>query len=169
MLGPKQPYHKKHIPEKAGQQSTKDHSANYWGAQYRSVTAGRISVIHVFSPILSIIMLKFRIVSNKTNFAYPNWKLITREWLKFLSNAASSVGCLCHSHGKNPVRLYPKLQIQPIGLPKIFIDYLFFQANQSDCRKSVSILNRFAFSEERWNQNVPCQICRAWVFPLVVL
>ena len=33
-----------------------------------------------------------------------------------------------HSHGKNPVRLYPKLQSQSIGLPKIFIDCLFFQA-----------------------------------------
>ena len=71
-----------------------------------------------------------------------------------------SVGCLWHSHGKNPVRLYPKLQSQPIGFPKIFIDYLFFQADQSDCTKSVSIFNRFASSEERWNQNVPCQICR---------
>ena len=80
----------------------------------------------------------------------------------------NSVGCLWHSHGKNPVRLYPKLQSQPIGLRKIFIDYLFFQADQSDCTKSVSIFNRFASSEERWNQNVSCQICRAWVFPLVV-
>ena len=71
-----------------------------------------------------------------------------------------SVGCLWHSHGKNPVRLYPKLQSQPIGLPKIFIDYLFFQADQSDCTKSVSIFNRFASSEESRNQNVPCQICR---------
>ena len=79
-----------------------------------------------------------------------------------------SVGCLWHSHGKNLVRLYPKLQSQPIGLPKVFIDCLFFQADQSDCTKSVSIFNRFASSEERWNQNVPCQICRAWVFPLVV-
>ena len=61
-----------------------------------------------------------------------------------------SVGCLWHSHGKNPVRLYPKLQSQPIGLPKIFIDYLFFQADQSDCTKSVSIFNRFACYEERW-------------------
>ena len=60
-----------------------------------------------------------------------------------------SVGCLWHSHGKNPVRLYPKLQSQPIGLCKIFIDYLFFQADQSDCTKSVSISNRFASSEER--------------------
>ena len=60
-----------------------------------------------------------------------------------------SVGCLWHSHGKNPVRLYPKLQSQPLGLPKIFIDYLFFQADQSDCTKSVSIFNRFASSEER--------------------
>ena len=62
----------------------------------------------------------------------------------------NSVGCLWHSHGKNPARLYPKLQSQPIGLPKIFIDYLFFQADQSDCTKSVSIFNRFASSEELW-------------------
>ena len=48
-----------------------------------------------------------------------------------------SVGCLWNSHGKNPVRLYPKLPSQPIGLPKIFIDYLFFQADRSDCTKSV--------------------------------
>ena len=60
-----------------------------------------------------------------------------------------SVVCLWHSHGKNPVRLYPKLHSQPIGLRKIFIDYLFLQANQSDCSKSVSISNRFASSEER--------------------
>ena len=52
--------------------------------------------------------------------------------------------CLWHSHGKNPVRLYPKLQSQPIGLRKIFIDYLFFEADQSDCTKSVSLFNRFA-------------------------
>ena len=77
-----------------------------------------------------------------------------------------SVGCLWHSHGKNPVRLYPKLQSQPIGLRKIFIDYLFSQADQSDCTKSVSISSRFASSEEL--QNVPCQICGARVFPLVV-
>ena len=31
---------------------------------------------------------------------------------------------------------------------KIFIDYLFFQADQSDCTKFVSIFNRFASSEE---------------------
>ena len=29
-------------------------------------------------------------------------------------------------HGENPVRLYPKLQSQPIGLRKICIDYLIF-------------------------------------------
>ena len=70
----------------------------------------------------------------------------------------NSVECLWHSHGKNPARLYPKLQSQPIGWPKIFIDYLFFQAEQSDCTKTVSIFNRFASSEEGRNQNVPCQI-----------
>ena len=35
---------------------------------------------------------------------------------------------------KNPVRLYPKLIAKPANiLPKISIDYLFFQADQSDC------------------------------------
>ena len=75
-------------------------------------------------------------------------------------------------HGKNPVwfvfHCTNKLQSQPIGLPKIFIDYFFFQAHQWDCTKSVSIFSWFALSEERWNQNVLCQICRPWVFPLVV-
>ena len=83
-------------------------------------------------------------------------------------NIFFSVGCLWHSHGKNPVRLYPKLQSQPIGLPKIFIGYLFLEADQSDFTKSVSISNRFVSSEERWNKNFPWQICRARVFPLVV-
>ena len=36
-----------------------------------------------------------------------------------LSPNGNSVGCLWHSHGKNPVSLYPKLQSQPIGLRKI--------------------------------------------------
>ena len=61
----------------------------------------------------------------------------------------NSVGFLWHSHGKNLVRLYPTLQSQPIGLPKIFIDYLFSQADQSDFTKSVSIFNRFGSSEGR--------------------
>ena len=72
MLGPKQPWNKKHSPEKVGQQLAKDHGVNYWGSQYRSVTAGWNSVIHVFSPILALTMLKFRLVSNKTNSSYPN-------------------------------------------------------------------------------------------------
>ena len=38
---------------------------------------------------------------------------------------------------------------------KIFIDYLFFQADQSDCTKSVSIFNRFASSEERLRLSFP--------------
>ena len=62
----------------------------------------------------------------------------------------NSVGCLWHSHGKNPVRLYPKLQSQPIGLPKIFIDYFFFQVDQWDCTKPLSIFDRLASSEERF-------------------
>ena len=74
---------------------------------------------------------------------------VTKCPFSFFLLSSYSVGCLWHSHGKNPVRLYPKLQSQPIGLPKIFIDYLFFQADQSDCTKSVSIFNRFASSEER--------------------
>ena len=60
------------------------------------------------------------------------------------------VGCLWHSHGKNPVWLYPKLQSQPIGLRKIFIDYFFFQVNQWDCTKPLLIFDRPASSEERF-------------------
>ena len=54
------------------------------------------------------------------------------------------------SHGKNPVRLYPKLQSQPIGLRKIFIDYFFFQVDQWNCTKPLSIFDRLASSEERF-------------------
>ena len=60
------------------------------------------------------------------------------------------MGCLWHSHGKNPVRLYPKLQRQPIGLRKIFIDYFFFQVDQWDCTKPLSIFDRLASSQERF-------------------
>ena len=63
------------------------------------------------------------------------------------TTAGNSVGCLWHSHGKNPVRLYPKLQSQPIGLRKTFIDYLFFQVDQWDCTKPLSICDRFASSD----------------------
>ena len=35
-----------------------------------------------------------------------------------------------------------------MGLRKIFIDYFFFQADQWDCTKSSSIVNRFASSEQ---------------------
>ena len=54
------------------------------------------------------------------------------------------------------------LQSQPIGLHKIFIDYFFFQADQWDCTKSLSIFNRFATSEERFRmfltKFVTCQV-----------
>ena len=59
------------------------------------------------------------------------------------------------SVGKNPVRLYPKLQSQPIELRKIFIGHLFFQADQSDCTQSVSIFNRFASSAKRSERSLP--------------
>ena len=65
-------------------------------------------------------------------------------------DSSNSVGCLWHSHGKNSVRLYPKLQSQPIGLRKIFIDYFFFQVDQWDCTKPLSIFDRLASSEERF-------------------
>ena len=58
------------------------------------------------------------------------------------------MGCLWHSHGKNPVRLYSKLQSQPTGLRKIFIDYFFFQVGQWDCTKLLSIFDRLASSDE---------------------
>ena len=67
------------------------------------------------------------------------------------------VGCLWHSHGKNPVRLYPKLQSQPIGLRKIFIDYFFFQVDQWDCTKPLSIFDRLASSEERFIVRTNCK------------
>ena len=60
------------------------------------------------------------------------------------------MGCLWHSHGKNPVRMYPKLQSQPIGLRKIFIDYFFFQVDQWDCTKPLSIFDQLASSEEHF-------------------
>ena len=56
-------------------------------------------------------------------------------------------------HGKNPVwfvfHCTNKLQSQPTGFRKIFNDYFFFQGDQWDCTKSLSIFNRFASSEER--------------------
>ena len=88
MLGLKQPCHKKQSPEKVGQQLVKDHGVNYWRAQYGSVTTGWISVIHVFSAILAVIMLKFRLVSNIRNLSYPNCYFFAREWLNCLSNSA---------------------------------------------------------------------------------
>ena len=48
-----------------------------------------------------------------------------------------------------PTVKIPKLQSEPIGLRKIFIDYFFFQVDQWDCTKPLSIFNRFASSEER--------------------
>ena len=71
----------------------------------------------------------------------------------------NSVGCLWNSHGKNPVRLYPKLQSQPIGLPKIFIDYLFFKVVQNLYRFLIDLLPL---------KNVEIRTSRARVFPLVV-
>ena len=69
------------------------------------------------------------------------------------------MGCLWQSHGKNPLWFVfhgtNKLQSQPIGLRKIFIDYFFFQVDQWDCTKSLSIFNRFAFSEERFRTSLP--------------
>ena len=58
-----------------------------------------------------------------------------RERLKYTAKKSLRMRGKQKSYGKNPVRLYPKLQSQPIGLRKSFIDYLFFQADQSDCSK----------------------------------
>ena len=44
MLGPEQPYPKKHSPEKAGQQLAKDDGANYWGARYGWVSYSRMDL-----------------------------------------------------------------------------------------------------------------------------
>ena len=67
-----------------------------------------------------------------------------------MASSYYSVGVPQAFHGKNPVWLYPKLQSQPIGLRKIFIDYFFFQVDQSDCTKPLSIFDRLASSEERF-------------------
>ena len=60
-----------------------------------------------------------------------------------------SVGCLWQTTVKK-MRFHctKKLQSPPVGLRKIFIDYFFFQADQWDCTKSSSIVNRFASSEQ---------------------
>ena len=50
-----------HSPEEVGAAVRKGSWANYGGAEIN--TAGRNSVIFVFSPILATIMLKYRIVS----------------------------------------------------------------------------------------------------------
>ena len=71
-------------------------------------------------------------------------------WWATYRSSNFSVGFLWHSHGKNPVRLYPKLQSQPIGLRKIFIDYFFFQVDQWDCTKFLSICDRFVCFGERF-------------------
>ena len=74
-----------------------------------------------------------------------------------------SVGCLWNSHGKNPVRLYPKLPSQPIGLPKIFIDYLFFQADQSDCTKSVPFFSSICFLWRTLKSERPLPCLLRWL------
>ena len=89
MLGPKQPYHKKHSPEKVGQQSPKDHGANYWGAQYGSV----YSRTDLHDPGLftnfSHNYAKTQNNLSKTNLSYPNCQFFMREWLNCRSNSDS--------------------------------------------------------------------------------
>ena len=46
-------------------------------------------MIFVLWSILVIIMLKFRLVSNKTNLSHSNCSFFTGEWLNCLSNSAS--------------------------------------------------------------------------------
>ena len=55
---------------------------------------------------------------------------------------------MAHYSKKNAVSLYEQSQSPPVGLRKIFIDYFFFQADQWDCTKFSSIVNRFASSEQ---------------------
>ena len=66
-----------HSPEEVGAAVRKGSWANYGGAEIN--TAGRNSVIFVFSPILATIMLKYRIVSKKTNLSYLNCLIIFYE------------------------------------------------------------------------------------------
>ena len=62
-------------------------------------------------------------------------------------------------HGKNPVwfvfHCMNKLQSQPTGFRKFFIDHFFFQGDQWDCTKSLLIFNQFASSEERLRTSLP--------------
>ena len=62
-------------------------------------------------------------------------------------------------HGKNPVwfvfHCTNKLQSQPIGFRKFFIDHFFFQGDQWDCTESLLIFNQFASSEERLRTSLP--------------
>ena len=70
-----------------------------------------------------------------------------------------------------PVRLYPKLQSQPTGLRKIFINYFFFQVDQWDCTKPLSIFDQLASSEERFRmfhctnklQSQPTGLCKIFI------
>ena len=89
-------------------------------------------------------------LSNAKNLAWFVFQEFVFHALSPVIKSHYSVGCLWHSHGKNPVRLYPKLQNQPIGWRKIFIDYFFFQVDQWDCTKPLSIFDRLASSEERF-------------------
>ena len=86
-----------------------------------------------------------------------NFRVLTRlETLATQARVFSPAAAILETEktlGTRLVRLYPKLQRQPIGLPKIFIDYFFFQVDQWDCSKPLSIFDRLASSEERFRTN----------------
>ena len=110
---------------------TEDRRTHLWKAKWCKIQEAKLS-------------------SHSTNFLSRS-REISIKLTKIKSRSTDfSVGCLWHSHGKNPVRLYPKLQSQRIWLRKIFIDYFFFQVEQWDCTKPLSIFDRLASSEERF-------------------
>ena len=92
-------------------------------------------------------------------FQSPKMRFPTFWGLNWVQKCAFFRGMPVAHHGKNPVwfvfHCTNKLQSQPIGLRKIFIDYFFFQDDQWDCTKSLSIFNRFASSEERFRTSLP--------------
>ena len=75
MLGPEQPYHKKHSLEKAGQQSAKDDGANYCGARYSWVSYSRMDLgdPHLFTKFSdNYATIQNAVVLNEINLSYPN-------------------------------------------------------------------------------------------------
>ena len=77
---------------------------------------------------------------------------ITSKHPTFFIFYLDSVGCLWHSHGKNPVRLYPKLQSQPIGLHKILFNAILQNRKAHILLKTKTkntVLNNYVITIQR--------------------